>query len=163
MMENKVESITENDADDLVELIEASGPFVSARSSSDYWLYARLFSTTCLCVRNDNGQPIAALLAFKDQTPGKSEIYIQDLVVHPGHRRQGYGEALMGGLHQRAESDGVERLWLTSEADNEAAAGLWARLGYRNDPSDYQQNGVWITRDLKGRGRDRAVFASVVS
>jgi GNAT superfamily N-acetyltransferase len=155
---NKPESIVEGDAEQLLELFESGGPFVSARSLSDYWLYARLFSSTCLCVRNDAGSPVAALIAFRDQTPGVEEIYIQDVVVAADYRRQGLGGKLLEELHQRAGKWGVYRIWLTSEADNAGAMQLWHQFGYANPPAAYQEAGVWLTRDLKGPGRDRAVY-----
>ncbi len=35
---------------------------------------------------------------------------------------------------------------------------LWKRLGYVNTEADYQDSGIWLTRNLKGSGRDRAVY-----
>ncbi len=157
-MTSKPESITEADAEHLVELFEAAGPFVSARTLSDYWLYARLFSSTCLCVRDDAERPIAAVIAFRDQTPGVDEIYVQDVVVSSDHRRLGLGRALLEELHRRADEFGIRRLWLTSEVENAGAMKLWHSFGYVNPPADYQESGVWMTRDLKGPGRDRAVY-----
>jgi ribosomal protein S18 acetylase RimI-like enzyme len=154
----KPESIIAADVEALVDLFTVSGPFVSARTASDYWLYARLFSPTCLCVRGDDGRPVAAVLAFPDQSPGVDEIYIQDVAVHPEHRRLGYGELLLDELHRRATDWGVTRIWLTSEPANTGAIRLWAKFGYENPPADYQEADVWLTRDLKGPGRDRAVF-----
>lgn len=157
-MTGKPEELIEADAHDLVELFEQAGSFVAVRSLSDYWLYARLFGSTCLCIRSDSGEPVAAIIAFRDQTPGKSEIYVQDVAVHPAHRRRGLGEALLSELHTRAVDWGIKRIWLTSEAENISAMSLWCKLGYENLPADYQTNGVWLTSDLKGPGRDRAVY-----
>lgn len=152
-----VEPITVADASGLVELCGAAGEFVTARNRSDYWLYARLFSHSCLCIRSD-GRPVAVVIAFCDQTPEVNEIYVQDVAVHPGHRRRGHASALLAELRARAESWSVRGIWLTSEPDNEEAITLWRRLGFVNAPADYQRDGVWLTRDLKGPGRDRAVF-----
>ena len=156
-MSGKPEPITVADIEDLAELFGNAGPYVTARTLSDYWLYARLFSSTCLCIRSE-GRPVAAVIAFRDQTPGVEEIYIQDVAVHAEHRRRGYGEALLEALHMRARGWSVKRLWLTSEAENFGALKLWRRLGYENSESDYQLDGVWLTSGLKGTGRDRAVF-----
>lgn len=157
-MSRKPGSIVEADVEALVDLFNVSGPFVSARTPSDYWLYARLFGPTCLCVRSDDGRPVAVVLAFPDQSPGIDEIYIQDVAVHPDHRRLGYGEVLLDELHRRAAAWGITRIWLTSEPGNSSAMSLWAKFGYENPTADYQEADVWITRDLKGPGRDRAVF-----
>ena len=40
-MTGEPEPITEADIDELLELFSSVGPFVSARSLSDCWLYAR--------------------------------------------------------------------------------------------------------------------------
>lgn len=156
-MSTTVEPITVDDIEHLVQLFDSAGPYVSARTLSDYWLYARLFSTTCLCVR-DGQAPVAALIAFRDQTPGRNEIYIQDVAVDAEHRRQQLAEALFAELHLRASEWDVERIWLTSEPENQAALKLWTKLGYSNPIADYQSEGVWLTKDLKGEGRDRSIF-----
>ena len=149
----KVESIKESDAEDLVELFGNAGPYVSARSQSDYWLYARLFSTTCLCIRDDNGKPVAALIAFIDQTPGVDEIYIQDIAIRPEFRGRGLATGMMTAIHDVAARSLKRRIWLTSEPENLKAISLWNRMGYQNLSADYKHNGIWITSDLKGPGR----------
>lgn len=151
------ESITEDDLATVEELFISAGPYVTARGPSDYWLYARLFGQTCLCVRID-GSAVAVVIAFRDQTPGVNEIYIQDVAVHPDYRGRGLAKLLLEELHRRACLWGVERVWLTSEADNTPAMKLWLRLGYVNIEADYDQDGVWLTENLKGPGRDRAVY-----
>jgi ribosomal protein S18 acetylase RimI-like enzyme len=156
-MTSTPEPITEADVDDLVKLFDSAGPYVTARGRSDYWLYARLFNNTCLCIR-DNGRPVAAIIAFRDQTEGVHEIYIQDVAVDTNHRQQGLAQALLEELHHRARTWGIKRIWLTSEAENTNAMRLWQRLGYRNPDADYQVDGVWMTKNLKGPRRDRAVY-----
>lgn len=34
----------------------------------------------------------------------------------------------------------------------------WTRLCFENTPTDQLVNGVWVTADFKGRGKDRAVY-----
>lgn len=153
-----IEPIAETDAEDLVKFFDNAGPFVSARTRSDYWLYARLFGSTCLCTRDDEGRPTSVVISFIDQTPGKHEIYVQDVAVAADHRGHGHGRALMERLHEIATERNINRVWLTSEPNNSAALRLWMQLGYSNPTADYEVDGVWITADLKGPGKDRAVF-----
>ena len=100
-MHHKVEPITENDSEALADLFANAGPYVTARTLSDYWLYARLFSTTCLCIRSDAEQLVAAVLAFRDQTPGRNEIYIQDVAVQIDQRGRGLAESLLREIRYR--------------------------------------------------------------
>jgi ribosomal protein S18 acetylase RimI-like enzyme len=157
-MTYKIESINETDIEALAELFAGVGPFVAARTLSDYWLYARLFGSTCLCVRSNDGQPIAAMIAFRDQSEDRREIYVQDVAVHSDSRRRGLGEALLEDLRCRAQRWSVRRIWLTSEVANTSAMNLWTKLGYVNKQADYESDGVWLTKDLKGPSRDRAVY-----
>jgi len=58
---------------------------------------------------------------------GRTGIWLEDLYVHPAHRRQGYAGALMSAL--RAETSGrVE--WEVLEWNDEAI-GFYQRLGAR--------------------------------
>lgn len=157
-MDWQVSEITENQAADLVTLFSNSGPFVAARQQSDYWLYARLFRQYCLCVIQKS-RIIGAILAFQDQTPGVKELYIQDVAVADEYRGKGIATALMDGIHEKADSADITRIWLTSESANREAIRLWKRHGYQNQTADYQENDLWVTRDLKGPGKDRIVFS----
>ena len=53
----------------------------------------------------------------------------------------------------------VKRIWLTSESGNAQAIKLWEKYGFKNLEVDYLKNGYWVTKDLKGPGRDRIIFA----
>jgi hypothetical protein len=62
-------------------LIGLGAPYVRRRTSSDYWLYAELFSSTCpVAVNHDD--VFGIVIAFRSQdTPG--DVYVQDVVTHP--------------------------------------------------------------------------------
>lgn len=152
-----VDSILESDVAQLQELFESAGRFVRARGASDYWLYARLFRDTCLAARTED-KLVGALIAFRDQTRDFREVYVQDVAVAAGWRGRGIGQALMSELITRAESWKGKRIWLTSEAENQVAMRLWNRLGFVNDRADYLDGDLWVTRNLKGPGKDRVVF-----
>ena len=49
----------------------------------------------------------------------------------------------------------MKRVWLTSEPQNFAARHAWTSMGFKNVPADRQVEGVWITTDLKGRGKNK--------
>jgi hypothetical protein len=65
---------------------------------------------------------------------------------------------LINVVRERAHRWGCRRIHLTSEPDNAPAYAAWTSLGLTNNDGDYTSNGVAITKDFKGPGRDRAVF-----
>lgn len=142
--------------DDLISLMDQGEPFITARTASDYWAYATLFSSTCPVALVD-GVLAGALMAFRSQDdPG--EVYVQDVMVHPDHRRQGVTTALLDSVTVQARAWGCARLWLTSEPDNRAADASWRALGWANVPGDVDVEGVQVISDFKGPGKDRAVY-----
>jgi len=72
---------------DLEKLLALGEPYIRLRDSSDYWLYATLFADTCPLAIID-GQVAGSVIAFRSQVD-PSEIYLQDVMTHPGHRREG--------------------------------------------------------------------------
>lgn len=157
--ENKellIRKVKVSDAPKLLELIENSGPFVSARSLSDYWLYCRFLSDTCL-VAEVAGEITGVVIAIVNQS-SSDEAYIQDLAVSPDSREKGLGAGLLAALEKALCDKGCSRVWLTSEPDNSTAMRLWAIAGFQNNVADYQDGDLWVSRDLKGPGKDRVVF-----
>jgi GNAT superfamily N-acetyltransferase len=137
-------------------LMELGEPYVRVRTHSDYWLYARLFSSTCpIALVGDD--LAGAVIAFRSQDDPE-DVYIQDVMVHPAHRRRGVARELLGAVQDRAAAWGCERLYLTSEAENTAAHRSWLSMGFINAPGDRIENGVAVMTDLKGPGKDRAVY-----
>ncbi|MBF6150224.1 GNAT family N-acetyltransferase [Nocardia nova] len=137
--------------------MELGEPFVRARGLSDYWLYAELFSSTSPVMINKNDTLIGAVIAFRSQDK-PSEVYIQDVMIHPDHRQQGVASALLQSVHSQAETWRCKRIYLTSEPENQAAHATWMKLGYVNAPGDHEINGVSVITDYKGPGRGRAVY-----
>ena len=56
---------------------------------------------------------------------------LRDLYVLPGSRRQGAAAALVSAVRDAALAAGATRLSLVTEPDNQAALGLYRRLGFR--------------------------------
>jgi hypothetical protein len=77
---------------EVLHLMELGQPYISARTLSDYWLYATLFFSTC---------PIAgAVMAFRSQDE-PADVYVQDVMTHPQHRRRGVTPARASWARQR--------------------------------------------------------------
>jgi GNAT superfamily N-acetyltransferase len=152
----KVVPLSQNLITDVMTLLGLGEPYIRVRTESDYWLYARLFSSTCPVAISAGGIAGVAI-AFRSQGDPE-EIYIQDLMVHPGMRRQGIAGLLLDELLRRAHGWACRRLYLTSEVDNVAAHQAWTAKGFVNVQGDRLEGGVWVTLDFKGPGKDRAVY-----
>ena len=63
----------------------------------------------------------------------RSEIYIYDLAVAEGHRRQGVATALIGELRQLAVERGAYVIFVQADHGDAAAIALYTKLGVRED------------------------------
>ncbi|MGB3441057.1 MAG: GNAT family N-acetyltransferase [Actinophytocola sp.] len=140
----------------VITLMELGEPYIRTRAYSDYWAYAELFSTTCLVAHTSN-DIVGAVIAFRSQD-NPADIYVQDVMTHPDHRRQGISTALLTALREQAKSWGCTRLYLTSEPDNTAAHATWRTLDFVNVAGDRDIDGVSVTSNFKGPGKNRAVY-----
>jgi ribosomal protein S18 acetylase RimI-like enzyme len=145
----------------LTQLMEQGEPYVRVRGESDYWLYSELFADTCPIMIED-GQVIGAVLAFHSQV-NSFETYIQDVMIHPDHRRKGIASKLITVLADQARDAGRTRIYLTSEPDNTAAHETWTRLGFKNRPGTRKDGAIEIIENFKGIGKDRAVYDLALS
>jgi GNAT superfamily N-acetyltransferase len=147
---------------DVHQLMELGEPYIRARTLSDYWLYATLFSTTCPVALADDSTIAGAVIAFRSQDQ-PTDVYVQDVMTHPQHRRRGITRALLQSVRSQAEKWDCRRIYLTSEPDNQAAHASWTTLGFDNVPGDHRINGISVITDYKGPGRDRAVYELILS
>lgn len=152
----RITALNQDLTEGVLKLMDLGAPYIRARTPSDYWLYARLFSSTCPVALVD-GAVVGAVIAMRSQDD-PNEVYIQDVMTHPDHRRKGVAAALVDVVRKRAEQWGCRRIYLTSEPDNAPAYAAWTSVGFTNAVGDYTVNGVAIARDFKGPGKDRAVF-----
>jgi GNAT superfamily N-acetyltransferase len=140
----------------VIELVELGAPYIRPRTHSDYWLYATLFSSTCPVALADD--TIAGIvIAFRSQDDPQ-DVYVQDVMTHPDHRKQGIAHRLLDTVLSRAAQWGCTRLYLTSEPENTAADATWRAIGFTNIPGDQTANGISVITDFKGPGRSRAVY-----
>lgn len=152
----RITALGQDLADDVLKLMDLGAPYIRARTPSDYWLYARLFSSTCpVALVGDT--VVGAVVAMRSQDD-PDEVYIQDVMIHPDHRRRGIAVALVDVVRARAKEWGCRRIYLTSEPENTIAYAAWTSMGFSNAAGDYSVNGVAIIKDFKGPGKDRAVF-----
>ena len=63
----------------------------------------------------------------------RSEIYIYDLAVDAGHRREGVATALIGALKPIARSRKAHVIYVQADKGDEPAIALYTGLGVRED------------------------------
>lgn len=151
-----IRPLQQGDIPAIIKLMELGAPYIRARTASDYWLYANLFSTTCP-IATDSNQLTGAVIAFRSQDH-PDDLYIQDVITHPDHRRRGVSTALISSVRDAGHRFGCRRMYLTSEPDNTAAHRTWTRMGFTNTPGDHTVNGISVISDYKGPGKHRAVY-----
>lgn len=87
-------------------------------------------------LENENKIVGMVQLIFKnaDEDPeladGKDIVHVHALQISKNHQRKGYGYRMMQLLEQDAKSQGIAKLTLGVDGDNEKALGLYRKLGY---------------------------------
>ncbi|MET7394277.1 GNAT family N-acetyltransferase [Dactylosporangium sp. NPDC005572] len=142
--------------DAVADVMRFGEPYVTVRGPSDYLLYSRLFASTCP-VAIDDGAVIGAVIAMRSQDE-PDDVHVQDVAIHPAHRRRGVAGALISSVAMQARVWGCHRLWLTCAPGNTTAIATWQRLGFRNLPGSYTIDGIQVIADCKGPGRCHPVF-----
>lgn len=91
--------------------------------------------TIALVAATDDGSLIGYATAHATYETGHAErgLYVADLYVAPGHRRQGIARALLATAARRGHAIGARHLWLTAKPGNAAAHAFYRRLGARGE------------------------------
>lgn len=103
---------------------------------SDAYLEGLLGGETFLAIAAEkDGAVIGGLAAYelKKFEQERSEIYIYDLAVAAGHRRQGVATALISELKAIAASRGGYVIFVQADYVDPPAIALYTRLGVRED------------------------------
>ena len=77
---------------------------------------------------------MASLLYTVSTAEGGKAALFEDLVVHPDFRNQGIGARLLEHVIAQARAEGVLRLTLLTDMQNEQAQVLYRRLGFVGSP-----------------------------
>ncbi|MGH8736274.1 MAG: GNAT family N-acetyltransferase [Burkholderiales bacterium] len=83
-------------------------------------------------VAREGADPVAmvSLLYSVSTAEGGKAAWLEDLVVRPDRRRRGIGRALLEHVAAQARADGVLRIMLLTDPDNERAHALYRSLGF---------------------------------
>ena len=77
---------------------------------------------------------MASLLYTISTVEGGKAAWFEDLVVHPDERKRGIGEALLKYVVAQARADGVLRITLLTDMQNERAQAMYRRAGFVGSP-----------------------------
>jgi aminoglycoside 3-N-acetyltransferase I len=78
----------------------------------------------------EDDDPIGFVSGVETTHPDKgTEMLLYELSVHPDHRNQGVGRALVGALAELARGRGCYGMWVSTEADNAAALATYRAAG----------------------------------
>ena len=77
---------------------------------------------------------MASLLYTISTAEGGKAALFEDLVTAPEHRKRGIGEALLKHVIAQARADGVLRITLLTDMQNERAQAMYRRVGFVGSP-----------------------------
>jgi GNAT superfamily N-acetyltransferase len=77
---------------------------------------------------------MASLLYTVSTAEGGKAAWFEDLVVHPDERKRGIGEALLKHVVAHARAEGVLRITLLTDMQNERAQAMYRRAGFVGSP-----------------------------
>jgi len=109
--------------------------YTAARPSKDYLegLLASKYFIALAALKD--GAVVGGLAAYQLQKfeRQRSEIYIYDLAVAAGHRREGIATALIEELKTVAASRGAYVIFIQADRGDEPAIALYSKFGKRED------------------------------
>jgi len=77
---------------------------------------------------------MASLLFTVSTAEGGKAAWFEDLIVHPDYRRQGTGQKMLAYVIGQARAEGVLRITLLTDMQNERAQALYRRAGFVGSP-----------------------------
>ena len=77
---------------------------------------------------------MASLLFTVSTAEGGKAAWFEDLVVHADYRRQGTGQKMLAYVVEQARKEGVLRITLLTDMQNERAQALYRRAGFVGSP-----------------------------
>ena len=77
---------------------------------------------------------MASLLYTVSTAEGGKAAWFEDLVTAPEHRKRGIGEALLKHVVNEARNDGILRITLLTDMQNERAQAMYRRVGFVGSP-----------------------------
>jgi ribosomal protein S18 acetylase RimI-like enzyme len=141
-MSLKFETATQKDLPRLIELLgilfESEAEFSADAGKQGNALQALLSDPAKgrIFVARDGREVVAmaSLLYTISTAEGGKAALFEDLVVAPDHRKRGIGEALLKHVIAHARAEGVLRITLLTDMQNERAQAMYRRVGFVGSP-----------------------------
>jgi len=141
-MSLKFETATQKDLPRLVELLgilfEAEAEFSPDSEKQRNALQAILADPAKgrIFVARDGRELVAmaSLLYTVSTAEGGKAALFEDLITAPEHRKRGIGAALLKHVIEQARAEGVLRITLLTDMQNERAQAMYRRLGFVGSP-----------------------------
>jgi GNAT superfamily N-acetyltransferase len=94
--------------------------------------------------RDEQGQPVgvASGQIVISTAEGAPSAWIEDVVVHAGHRRQGVGKLLLEFLLAWAKARGATRMQLVADRENASADLFYTALGWQSTQLNVRRRAV---------------------
>lgn len=108
----------------------------TALEPDDAYLGRLLASSTFVAVAAlSGGEVIGGIAAYvlPKFEQARSELYLYDLAVEEGHRRQGVATAMIRKLQSLCAERGVHVIFVQADYEDEPAIALYTKLGVRED------------------------------
>ncbi len=89
--------------------------------------------------RGDEPTGILSAFRFPDVECGGYRVYLYSIEVHPSHRRQGIGAALVSHLIDLCDGDAVDLIWAGTDVTNTAARRTFEATGATLEGESYAE------------------------
>ena len=91
-------------------------------------------SANWMCIALHDGLVVGMCMAVVHLHPDKpTELFLDEIGTGDDWRRMGVARKLMEQLFKRADSEGIEEIWLGTETDNVAANGLYQKFKHERE------------------------------
>jgi ribosomal protein S18 acetylase RimI-like enzyme len=117
--------VTEAHIDQITRLYRAEGWWQPGDNAKKELIPRLVAGSHCFVIALAGSEMVGMGRAISD---GISDAYIQDLVVHSNHRKQGIGKLILRTLLERLHADGIAWIGLIAEPGSDP---LYRHAGFR--------------------------------
>jgi L-2,4-diaminobutyric acid acetyltransferase len=126
----KIRSITENDKEAIIKLIDCCRPYVLPHHEYLYWILGHYYKSSCLVCETDK-----ELIGFISGLPSIDEktIFIWQICVHPDYRKHKVGSKLLNKTYERLVELNFTSLQFSIDTENVPSYKLFENFAIENN------------------------------